>query len=117
VILSASGAFNLRNRALTPMHGIGGRQDLPLPFELVVAGAATAVIASFLVLSLAWRAARPAGSGLLLGEMVTRIVDSAGLRWTVRVVGLSVALFMGMALFFGKNLLINPIFGFIYVWV
>ena len=76
--LSASGAFNLRIMALTPMHGIGGRQDLPLPFELVVAGAATAVIASFLVLSLAWRAARPAGSGLLLGEMVTRIVDSAG---------------------------------------
>jgi len=99
------------------MHGIGGRQDLPLPFELVVAGAATAVIASFLVLSLAWRAARPAGSGLPLGEMVTQIVDSAGLRWTVRAVGLTVALFMGTALLFGKDLLINPIFGFVYVWV
>src|SRR5829696_3424628 len=52
-----------------------------------------------------------------LGERLTRIVDSAGLRWTVRGVGLTVALFMGMALLFGQDLLTNPIFGFVYVWV
>ena len=117
MILSATGAFSLLVAALTPMHGIGGRQDLPLPFELVLAGAATAVIASFLVLSLVWRTARPADSGRSLGEAVTRIIDSPGLRWTVRGVGLTVALFMGMALLFGQDLLINPIFGFVYVWV
>jgi hypothetical protein len=117
VTLTAIGAVSLRVAALTPMHGIGGRQDLPLPFEFVLAGAATAVIASFLVLSLAWRTARPADSGRPLGKTVTGILDSAGLRWTVRGVGLTVALFMGMALLFSKDLLINPIFGFVYVWV
>jgi hypothetical protein len=117
VTLAVTAAVTLEVVALTPMHGIGGRQDLPLPFEFVVAGAATAVIASFLVLSLAWRTARPADPGRPLGERLTRIVDSAGLRWTVRGVGLTVALFMGMALLFGQDLLTNPIFGFVYVWV
>jgi hypothetical protein len=95
VTLTAIGAVSLRVAALTPMHGIGGRQDLPLPFEFVLAGAATAVIASFLVLSLAWRTARPADSGRPLGKTVTGILDSAGLRWTVRGVGLTVALSWG----------------------
>jgi hypothetical protein len=117
VTLAATAAVTLEVVALTPMHGIGGRQDLPLPFEFVVAGAATAVVASFLVLSLAWRTARPADPGRPVGERLTRIVDSTGLRWTVRGVGLAVALFMGMALLFGQDLLTNPIFGFVYVWV
>jgi len=59
VTLAATAAVTLEVVALTPMHGIGGRQDLPLPFEFVVAGAATAVIASFLVLSLAWKQHAP----------------------------------------------------------
>jgi len=103
VTLAATAAVTLEVVALTPMHGIGGRQDLPLPFEFVVAGAATAVIASFLVLSLAWRTARPADPGRPLGERLTRIVDSAGLRWTVRGVGLTVALLWGWRCFSART--------------
>ena len=43
---------------MVPLHGIGGRQDLPVPFEIVVVGAMLAVLASFVVLSLTWRATR-----------------------------------------------------------
>jgi hypothetical protein len=40
---------------LLPLHGIGGRQDLPIPFGLAVGGAAVAIAVSFVVLALAWR--------------------------------------------------------------
>jgi hypothetical protein len=103
---------------LVPLHGIGGRQDLPLPFSLVVAGAAVAVVASFLVLGLAWRTPRYGGAEAdrrLPG--FTRLVDAAAFRWTVRGLGLAIAGWMTMALLFGKDLLTNPIFGFVYVWV
>ena len=99
------------------MHGLGGRQDLPLPFELVVVGAALALVVSFVVLSLARTAPRPAGPGVPLGATLTRVVDSAGLAWTVRGVGLLLTGFMAAALLFGKDLATNPVFGYVYVWV
>jgi len=117
VTAAAATAVSRPVGALVPLHGIGGRQDLPLPFELVVAGAATAVVASFLVLGLAWKTPREARRELRLGVTATRIVDSATLRWTVRGLGLAVAAFMALALLFGQDLLTNPIFGFVYVWV
>ncbi|MEJ7704186.1 MAG: hypothetical protein WKF47_11155 [Geodermatophilaceae bacterium] len=47
-------------------HGVGGRQNLPLPFELLVQGAVLALLVSFLGLGLLWRTpgcaqARPGG--------------------------------------------------------
>ncbi|MBB5959486.1 hypothetical protein FHS29_006107 [Saccharothrix tamanrassetensis] len=35
-------------------HGVGGRHDLPLPLDLVLQGAAVALLASFLALGLLW---------------------------------------------------------------
>lgn len=103
---------------LVVMHGIGGRQDLPLPFELVVAGAAAAVILSFVVLGLAWRTVRYETAQVLpLPRVVTMVVDASWFRWLVRGAGLALGLYMAMALVFGKDSLVNPIFGFIYVWV
>ena len=116
-MIAAFTVVNPQGGALMPLHGIGGRQDLPLPFELVVAGAAAAVVASFVVLALAWKRPGPARPGLPLGEGFTRIIDSAALRWTVRGLGLAVAAFMMMALLLGEDRLTNPIFGFVYVWV
>lgn len=103
---------------MVPMHGIGGRQDLPLPFSVVLVGAAVAVAASFLVLTIAWRSSRYAGrdAGIPLPRL-TAIIDSVPLRWTVRVVGLAIAAWAGMALILGQDRLTNPIFGFVYVWV
>ena len=42
-------------------HGVGSRQDLPLPFGYAVAGAAVALVVSFLLLGLLWREPRLAG--------------------------------------------------------
>ena len=56
------------SRAALIAHGVGGRQDLPIPFELAVLGAALALVVSFLILGLAWKESRYRGddSGLPL---------------------------------------------------
>lgn len=106
---------------MLPLHGIGGRQDLPIPFGLAVAGAGIAIALSFVVLGLAWRNPKYRGnaSGRPLPIAITWMVDSAGFRWFVRLVGLAIFLYAMVALIFGVDRLTNPIFGFIYilVWV
>ncbi|GAA1607761.1 MULTISPECIES: hypothetical protein [Kribbella] len=106
---------------MIPLHGIGGRQDLPVPFGLAVAGAAVAVAVSFVVLGLAWRSPKYRGnaSGKPLPAAITRTVDAGWFRWAVRLVGLAIFLYAMVSLMFGVDRLTNPIFGFIYilVWV
>lgn len=107
--------------SLLPLHGIGGRQDLPIPFGFAVAGAAIAIALSFVILGLAWREPRYRGdrSGKALPAPVTRTVDAPWFRWLVRLVGLAAFLYTGMALLFGVDRLTNPVFGIVYilVWV
>lgn len=102
-------------------HGIGSRQDLPIPLELVVLGAAVALIASFVVLGLAWRESRFRGdaAGRPLPAWVTSVVDSTALRWGLRVLGLVLVGFAAMAAFFAPDLATNPTAGMVYVlfWV
>jgi len=43
---------------LVPAHGVGGAQDLPVPATLAIAGAATALAVSCLILAVAWRTPR-----------------------------------------------------------
>lgn len=106
---------------MIPLHGIGGRQDLPVPFGLAVGGAAVAVAVSFVVLGLAWRTPKYRGnkSGWSLPRAITRTVDAGWFRWIVRLVGLAIFLYAMVALLFGVDRLTNPIFGFIYIllWV
>lgn len=106
---------------LLPLHGIGGRQDLPVPFGLAVGGAAVAITLSFVILGLAWRNPKYRGdaSGKPLPAAITRTVDAAWFRWIVRLAGLATFLYAMVALLFGVDRLTNPVFGFIYilVWV
>lgn len=106
---------------LLPLHGIGGRQDLPVPFGLAVAGAGVAIALSFVILGLAWREPKYRGdsSGVALPAVIGRVVDSPWFRWLVRLLGLAFFLYAGMALVFGVDRLTNPIFGIVYilVWV
>lgn len=103
---------------MVPLHGIGGRQDLPIPFNLVLIGAMLAVLASFAVLSFTWRSTRFAvrGQGVALPRL-TGVVDGPGTRMVVRVLGLAVAGWATWALLAGPDDLTNPIFGFVYVWL
>src|SRR5215210_4161599 len=109
----------MRSYSLVPLHGLGGRQDLPIPLSFAVAGAAVAVLASFVILGFAWRTPRFRGNraGWALPMMVTRTVDAGWFRWIVRGVGLAAGLYSASALMFGVAQLINPIFGVVYVLV
>ncbi|MGO1971497.1 MAG: hypothetical protein ACTH2Q_00925 [Propionibacteriaceae bacterium] len=100
-----------------PLHGIGSRHDLPLPFSFVVVGAAIALVVSFALLFLAWRRQRfatPGGIGL---PRLTALVDHRAFRLVAKVAVLGLYLWVGMALVAGQDLLTNPVFGFVYAWM
>ncbi|MEP6815574.1 MAG: hypothetical protein ABI873_08505 [Marmoricola sp.] len=104
-----------------PMHGVGGARDLPIPASLAIGAATAALVVSFTVLILAWRRPRydARTQGRPLPGGLARLVDSAGLRWTLRVLGLVVAGYLVWALVAGPDVVTNPTFGSFYVllWV
>ena len=102
---------------ILPLHGLGSRQDLPLPFEFVLFGAALALVVSFAVLVAAWkrpRLTRPTGVPL---PGLTRLVDAAATRAALRLLALGLYAWMGLALWFGQDRVTNPVFGFAFVWL
>ena len=104
---------------MVPLHGIASRHDLPLPFPLVVTGAGVALLVSFVLLAFAWRRPRftPRPGQLLAG--LSRTWNVPAVRWVARLAVLALYLLVLAALFVGKDLLTNPVFGFVYViiWV
>jgi hypothetical protein len=102
-------------------HGVGGRQDLPIPFSYAVAGAAVAVVVSFVALALLWRTSRLRGdeAGRPLPEPVAEFLDGAAFRLSMRLLGLAVTAFVVAAAVFGPDDALNPSAGFVYVlfWV
>jgi hypothetical protein len=105
--------------ALLPQHGLGGAQDLPISRALAILGAAAAVAVSFVVLVLAWRSPRydNATSGRLAPAWLASFVDSVWWRGLLRLVGLLGLVYLVVVAVYGKDLLINPIFGIFYVWI
>ena len=104
---------------MIPLHGIASRSDLPLPFELVVAGGAVVLIVTFWVALFAWK--RSKYRDLKGREMprLTRFVDSPAFSRTLRIIVGAVWLLMAVSLFFGVDRIDNPVLGFVYVllWV
>jgi hypothetical protein len=102
-------------------HGVGSRQDLPLPFSYALTGAVLALLVSFAVLGFRWRTSKLSGaeSGRTLAGSLGEFADSAELRWLLRLAGLAVAGFVGWCLLAGPDLAKNPAPYFIYVlfWV
>lgn len=101
-------------------HGVGGGEDLPIPFEYALAGACAALAISFSVLALAWRkpkfetpGGRPA-PGWLAG-----IVDSGWFSPLLRLLGFAFFCYVGAAAIFGRDVILNPVFGvfFVLLWV
>jgi hypothetical protein len=105
--------------ALLPQHGLGGAQDLPISRELAILGAAAAVAVSFVVLVLAWRTPRydAATSGRPAPAWLAGVFDSVWWRALWRLVGAVGLIYLVVVAVFGKDLLINPIFGIFYVWI
>lgn len=97
-------------------HGIGGPKDLPISLPLAIGGAGAAVAISFVVLIFAWRTPRYDGARSGRPVPALSFVDSTW--WVVlwRVVGMVLFLYTAMVGIFGKDLLVNPIFGIFYVW-
>lgn len=102
-------------------HGLGGAKDLPVPASLAIAGAMAALVISFTVLAVAWRKPRydAATQGRELPGSVDRFVASPWFTGALRVLGLVFAAYLAAAMVFGKDLVINPVFGVFYVllWV
>jgi hypothetical protein len=105
-------------------HGIGGRQDLPLPFANALAGAVVALVATFVILSFAWRRSRFDGNagGRPLPEWLASTLDARLFRWALRAFGLLAAALIVVALVFGPGTAAdNPapgaLFVLLWVWV
>jgi hypothetical protein len=102
-------------------HGVGGREDLPIPAQYAYIGAAAALIASFAILGLAWRTSRFRGdeSGRPLPRRLAALIESRVTHAVVVTLALLFAAWVTMAAFFGEPTLVNPVFGSVYVllWV
>lgn len=102
-------------------HGIGSREDLPLPLGWAIAGAASAVVVSFVLLGLLWREPRlnAEKAGRPLPEAVARVLDAPAFRRTLAGAGLLAAGYTLLALIFGPNDARNPVPWIVYVllWV
>lgn len=102
---------------LIPLHGIASRRDLPLPFSFVVIGAVLALGISFAILIFAWRQPRFRRVGGRPLHGLTVLVDNPVVRLIARALVLATYAWAALAMMGGKDLLTNPIFGFVYVWM
>lgn len=104
-----------------PAHGIGSRADLPLPLPLALAGAGVAVAVSFVLVITVWPepALHGGRSGRPLPARVSKLLDSAALRVTLRVFGLFVTAWVAAAAWFGPDDALNPTAAMVYAvfWV
>jgi len=102
-------------------HGLGGSNDLPIPYTYALIGAAWALTFTFAVVVLAWKKPRfdAATPGRPLPRWVTTVVDAPATRRTVAVVGLLLAVWVTAAAVFGPQDGDNALPGVFYVllWV
>ena len=102
-------------------HGLGGSNDLPIPYTYALIGAAWALTFSFAVVVLAWKKPRFDGAtpGRPLPPWVTRLTDSPATRWVVALVGLLLAVWVAVAAIVGPQTGDNALPGVFYVllWV
>ncbi|WP_030165878.1 MULTISPECIES: hypothetical protein [Actinomycetes] len=102
-------------------HGLGGSEDLPIPYTSVLIGGAWALTFSFAVVVFAWRTPRfgPDKPGRPAPLWVARFVDSPVTRTVAAVLALVFAVWVMMAGVFGPESDDNPFAGSFYVllWV
>ncbi|KQZ90699.1 hypothetical protein ASD62_16765 [Phycicoccus sp. Root563] len=101
-----------------PAHGVGSREDLPLPFHLLLIGAGLALVVSFVALGALWKQPRLRGEdGRLLPITVSLALDSAPVRGLFVALSLAITGWTLVALLFGKDDANNPVPSVVYVWL
>lgn len=98
-------------------HGLGGQKDLPIPLSLAVTGSVAALVISFTVLAVAWRHPRYAGRPALRVPTLGSVVLSAPFQTALKVLGLLFLAYTVMVATLGADLLTNPVFGILLVWL
>ena len=102
-----------------PLHGLGGAADLPIPAPYAIAGGTAALTVSFTILLLAWRIPRfgDRSSGRPAPERLARLVDHPLFTLALRVLGVVAFVYVAVVAVIGPDLVLNPVFGIVYVWV
>ena len=102
-------------------HGLGGSNDLPIPYTYALIGAAWALTFTFAVVALAWRKPRfdSARPGRPLPQWVNTVVDARATRWSAAIAVLLFAVWVTIAAIVGPQDADNPLPGVFYVllWV
>lgn len=98
-------------------HGLGGQKDLPIPLSLALTGSVAALVVSFTVLAVAWRRPRYGGRPALRVPALGRVVLSAPFQAVLQLLGLLFLAYTVMVATLGEDLLTNPIFGILLVWL
>jgi hypothetical protein len=108
----------LHAAAGVPAHGVGSRQDLPLPFDLLLIGAALALAISFVALGVLWKTPRlRASDGRLLPPALALALDSPVVRGAFAVLSLALTAWTVLALVAGKDNANNPVPYVVFVWL
>ncbi len=103
---------------LLPAHGVGNRQDLPLPFTALVIGAGLALVASFAGLAFLWREPRLSpDDGRPVPAGLQRVLDGRWLRGGLAALSLLVTAYVLLALVAGQDDANNPVPYVVYVWL
>jgi hypothetical protein len=99
-------------------HGVGSREDLPLPFSLLLVGAGAALVVSFVALGALWKQPRLSpGDGRLLPLWLALALDSAPIRGLFVLLSLAITAWTLLALVAGKDDANNPVPYVVYVWL
>ena len=101
-----------------PAHGVGSRQDLPLPFTALVIGAAFALVVSFVALGVLWHEPRLGrDDGIPLPRWAAALLDSRVLRAVAVVLTLALTAWTLTSLVLGRDDANNPVPYVVYVWL
>ena len=103
---------------MLPAHGVGSREDLPLPFDLLLIGAGLALAISFVALGVLWKQPRLRRTdGRLLPPALALALDSPFVRGVFAVLSLALTAWVLVSLMFGKDDANNPVPYVVYVWL
>lgn len=117
MLATPTAAYAAHLVSFAPAHGVGNRDDLPLPFGVLLGAALLVLLISFGGVAFLWREPRLAGTdGVPLPSWAVRVVDSALVRAILRGLVIALAVWVGIALVLGVDTARNPAANVVYVW-